>query len=108
MESIGRLAGGVAHDFNNMLGVILGHVEIALDQVDSSLPLHQNLVEIAKAAKRSSNLTRQLLAFARKQAIAPRILNLNETIAGTVKMLECMIGEHITLRLRPSQDLWNV
>ena len=72
MESVGRLAGGVAHDFNNMLGVILGHAEMALEQVDPSQPLHADLEEIRKAANRSADLTRQLLAFARKQTISPQ------------------------------------
>ena len=72
MESIGRLAGGVAHDFNNMLGVILGHTEMALEHVDPSHPLHADLEEIHKAASRSADLTRQLLAFGRRQAVAPQ------------------------------------
>ena len=82
MESVGRLAGGVAHDFNNMLGVILGHAEMALEQVDPAQPLHADLQEIRKAAERSADLTRQLLAFARKQTVAPKVLDLNETVAG--------------------------
>jgi two-component system, cell cycle sensor histidine kinase and response regulator CckA len=72
MESVGRLAGGVAHDFNNMLGVILGHTEMALDDVDPAAPLHASLQAINYAAERSAALTRQLLAFARKQTIAPK------------------------------------
>ena len=72
MESVGRLAGGVAHDYNNMLSVILGYTELALDKVDPSEPLHADLKEILDAAKRSTDITRQLLAFARKQTIAPK------------------------------------
>ena len=72
MESIGRLAGGVAHDFNNMLGVILGHLEFALEQVPPTQPLHADLKEVQKAARRSADLTRQLLAFARKRPSRPR------------------------------------
>ena len=72
MESVGRLAGGVAHDFNNMLGVILGHAEMALEQVDPSAPLRTDIEEIRRAAARSADLTRQLLSFARKQTVAPR------------------------------------
>ncbi|MCF8092615.1 MAG: PAS domain S-box protein, partial [Desulfotignum sp.] len=74
MESIGRLAGGVAHDFNNMLNVILGHTELALDKVDPSAPLHNNLQQIRKAASHSADITKQLLGFARKQTISPKAL----------------------------------
>ena len=72
LEAVGRLAGGVAHDFNNMLSVILGHTDLAVDQLDPSQPLFSDLEEIRKAAKRSANLTRQLLAFARKQIVTPQ------------------------------------
>ncbi len=108
MESVGRLAGGVAHDFNNMLGVILGHIELALEQVGPGEPLHDDLEEVQKAAKRSADLTRQLLAFARKQTIAPRVLNLNATIEGMLKMLRRLIGEDIELAWKPCVDLWPV
>ena len=80
MESVGRLAGGVAHDFNNMLGVILGHAELALMRLDPAQPLHADLLEIRQAAERSTDLTRQLLTFARQQIVAPRILDLNEAV----------------------------
>ncbi|MDX9795108.1 MAG: PAS domain S-box protein, partial [Kiritimatiellia bacterium] len=76
MESVGRLAGGVAHDFNNMLGVILGNAELALESLDSASPLRADLEEIIHAAKRSSEITQQLLAFARKQMVTPRVLDL--------------------------------
>jgi len=82
MEAIGQLAGGVAHDFNNMLAVILGHTELAIEQTDPTLPLHADLEEIQKARKRSADLTRQLLAFARKQTVMPKVLDLNETVEG--------------------------
>jgi len=72
MESVGRLAGGVAHDFNNMLGVILGHAEIVIESLDPTSPLLPPLEEILKAASRSADLTRQLLAFARKQTVTPK------------------------------------
>ena len=108
MESIGRLAGGVAHDFNNMLGVILGHTEMALEQVDPAQPLHFDLQEIRKAAERSTELTRQLLAFARKQTISPRVLDLNQTVEGMLKMLRRLIGEDIHLSWTPGRDLWPV
>ena len=108
MESIGRLAGGVAHDFNNMLGVILGHTEMALVQMDPAHPLHNHLTEIRIAAERSADLTRQLLAFARKQTIAPRLLNLNNTVDGMLKMLRRLIGENVDLTFLPGTDLWPV
>jgi PAS domain S-box-containing protein len=108
MESVGRLAGGVAHDFNNMLSVILGHAELALMKADPAQPLHADLVEIQKAAQRSADLTRQLLAFARKQIVAPRILELNDTVAGMLKMLQRLIGEDIDLAWLPGAKLWPV
>ncbi|MCD4702401.1 MAG: response regulator, partial [Candidatus Aegiribacteria sp.] len=108
MESVGRLAGGVAHDFNNMLSVILGHTEMALEKTTPSHPLHAHLTEIINAAERSTDLTKQLLAFARKQTIAPRVLNLNETVEGMIKMLRRLIGEDIHLTLLPGKDLWLV
>ena len=108
MESVGRLAGGVAHDFNNMLGVILGHSEIALGQVEPAHSIHAHLDEIRKAAQRSADLTRQLLAFARKQTIAPQVLDINETVEGMLKMLRRLIGEDIDLAWQPKADLWPV
>lgn len=103
IESVGRLAGGVAHDFNNMLGVILGHAELAQIQLDETQPIYCNLEEIRKAAQRSADLTRQLLAFARKQTIAPEIVDLNETVEGMLTMLRRLIGEDINLSWLPSK-----
>ena len=108
MESVGRLAGGVAHDFNNMLGVILGHAELALERVDSTGPLHNDLINIQSAAQRSADLTRQLLAFARKQTVAPKALNLNDAVAGMLKVARRLIGEDIQLDWRPGEKLWPV
>lgn len=108
MESIGRLAGGVAHDFNNMLGVIMGHAELALEDPAISPRLASALKEIMKAAERSANLTRQLLGFARKQTISPRVIDLNETVEGMLKMLRRIIGENISLAWLPSSGLWPV
>ena len=108
MESVGRLAGGVAHDFNNMLGVILGHAEMAMEQVDAVHPLYESLTEIHRSAKRSADLTRQLLAFARKQTVAPKVLDLNETLAGLLSMLRRLIGEDIQLHWQPGARLWPV
>jgi len=108
MESVGRLAGGVAHDFNNMLGVILGHTELALEEADENHGLFSDLKEIQTAAQRSANLTKQLLTFARKQIIAPRILDLNHTIESMLNMLHRLIGEDIDLVWKPAGDLWPV
>jgi PAS domain S-box-containing protein len=108
MESIGRLAGGVAHDFNNMLSVIIGHTEIALMDMDKTNPVHSNIIEIRKAADRSADLTKQLLAFARKQTISPRILDLNDTMTGMLNMIRRLIGEDIQLKWQPGADLWPV
>ena len=108
LESVGRLAGGVAHDFNNMLGIILGYAEMSLDQVEPTEPLHANLQEIRKAANRSADLTRQLLAFARKQTVTPKVLDLNETLEGMLKMLRRLIGEDIDLAWLPGKNLWQV
>ena len=108
MESVGRLAGGVAHDFNNMLGVILGYAELAIEQVDPSQSLHASLKEILDAATRSADLTRQLLAFARKQTVSPKVLEINDTIAGMLNMLHRIIGEDIRLVWRPGANLWPV
>jgi len=108
MESVGRLAGGVAHDFNNMLSVILGYVEISLSQVDDQQPLFAGLKQIQKAAQRSADLTRQLLTYARKQSIIPQILDLNTTIQGMLTMLRRMIGEDIHLEWLPGDALYQI
>ena len=109
MESIGRLAGGVAHDFNNMLSVILGYAEIALEETDPGSSLHDNMLHVLEAGQRSANITKQLLAFARKQPIAPTNLNLNEVIEqGVLKMLRRLIGENIILAWKPKSLLWRV
>lgn len=108
MESVGRLAGGIAHDFNNMLMVILGQTDLALMDMDDKNPLKKNLLEIKKAAERSATLTRQLLAFARKQTISPRILDLNETVERLLKMLRLLIGEDVELAWFPGPNLWRI
>ncbi len=108
MESVGRLAGGVAHDFNNMLSVILGRAELALQSVDPTHRAHKSLNEILKAAHRSADLTRQLLAFARKQTISPKVIDLNETVHEILKILRRLIGEDIDLAWIPGKDLFPV
>jgi PAS domain S-box-containing protein len=108
MEAIGQLAGGVAHDFNNMLTVIIGYTELALNKVDPSLPLHANLDEVLKAAYRSADITRQLLAFARKQTIAPVVLDLNLTVEKILSLIRRLIGENIYLAWIPGKSLGHV
>ncbi len=105
MESVGRLAGGVAHDFNNMLSVIIGNAELALGRIPPDDALRADLKEILNAAGRSTDITRQLLAFARKQTISPEALNLNDTVEGMLKMLRRLIGENIDLAWQPGKNL---
>ncbi|MBI5590099.1 MAG: PAS domain S-box protein [Deltaproteobacteria bacterium] len=108
MESVGRLAGGVAHDFNNMLTAIIGHAGLAMKRCSPSEPIHGHLKAIEDSAHRSADLTRQLLAFARKQIVAPKVLDMNDTVSSMLKMLLRLIGEDIDLVWRPGADLWQV
>ena len=108
IEAIGRLAGGVAHDFNNMLSVILGHAELGLALLEPGHPVHANLFEIRKSAEHSTDLTRQLLAFARRQVVTPKVIDLNEAVGSILKMLQRLIGEDIHLNWRPAERLWPV
>lgn len=108
MESIGRLAGGVAHDFNNMLGIILGNTELARKEPEITPKLATFLNETMEATLKSAELTRQLLTFARKQTSQPKVLNPNKTIEGMLKMLGTIIGENIELFWTPQEDLWNI
>ena len=107
MEAVGQLAGGVSHDFNNLLGVILGYTGIMLDSLSPDDPNHKGIEEIQKAADRAALLTRQLLAFSRKQVLQPKVLDLNTVVAGTEKLLQRLIGEHIELLviLKPALGL---
>jgi PAS domain S-box-containing protein len=105
MESVGRLAGGVAHDFNNMLQAILGNASIALAEPQLPAKLREHLEEILRAGERSAGLTQQLLAFARKQTVTPRVLDLNKAVEAMLKMLHRLIGEDIALNWRPAPDL---
>jgi PAS domain S-box-containing protein len=98
MDAIGRLAGGVAHDFNNLLTAIQGHAALLLDELHDSSGIRTDLLEIRDAAERATTLTRQLLAFSRRQVLQPRVLDLNLVVADMEKMLRRMIGEHIELR----------
>ncbi len=108
MESIGRLAGGLAHDFNNMLTVIVGHVDMALEAPSLDPSVRQDLEQVAGAARRSSDLIGQLLSFARKQVIAPRPLDLNEAVEARLAMLSRLIGENIRLTWEPASGLGHV
>ncbi len=103
MDSIGRLAGGVAHDFNNMLGVILGYIQLALDKLDEGHPVVSKLLEARKATERSVDLTRQLLTFASKQIVQPTIIDLNQAVDGLLSMLKRLIGENIELAWNPGE-----
>lgn len=105
MEAIGQLAGGVAHDFNNLLTVISGHAELLLARTGPQDRLRDSLSEIRKASSRATSLTRQLLAFSRKQILEPKLLDLNELITETEKMLRRLIGENISLRTLLAPDL---
>jgi PAS domain S-box-containing protein len=108
MEAIGRLAGGVAHDFNNMLGVILGHVDLAQRKLTPEQPVHSHLAEIREASERSASLTKQLLAFARMQTVHPRVIDLNKIISQMLSILQKLIGENVELLWRPLPELWPV
>lgn len=108
MESIGRLAGGIAHDFNNLLTGITGNVELAMLDIDEKDPLRELLEEIDKAGDSAAALTRQLLAFSRKQMIEPRVLSINEVIERSHRMLTRLIGEDIEVNFQAADDLWLV
>ncbi len=108
MEAVGRLAGGIAHDFNNLLMVILGYSEFLLERLGAEPHLRGPAQEISSAAERASSLTRQLLAFSRKQMLAPRIVNLNDVATENIKMLTRMIGEDIDLVMVPAPNLWPI
>lgn len=104
MESVGRLAGGVAHDFNNMLMAILGNVELALERVGEQGEVYEDLMEVRKAAERSADLTRQLLAFARKQDVQPRAIDLSKAVDDLLSMLRRLIGEQVELIWKPGVE----
>ena len=108
MESIGRLAGGVAHDFNNMLTAIIGNTELAMLKLDRKEQIYSRLSVVKQAAESAADLTRQLLAFSRKQIINPRVINLNDVIDNMQNMLIRLIGEDITLRVILQPGLYPV
>jgi two-component system cell cycle sensor histidine kinase/response regulator CckA len=108
MESIGRLAGGVAHDFNNHLTVIQGHCELMQVRMSDTDPVFQELEQIRRAGERAATLTQQLLAFSRKQMLAPVVLDLNSLVANLSEMLQRLIGEDVTLATALQPELWSV
>jgi nitrogen-specific signal transduction histidine kinase/CheY-like chemotaxis protein len=108
LESVGRLAGGIAHDFNNMLTAINGYSGLILRQLESNNPLRPKVEEIKKAGERSASLTNQLLAFSRQQVLKPKVLDINEVIIDTSKMLQRLIGEDIQLNLIPNRKIGQV
>jgi signal transduction histidine kinase/CheY-like chemotaxis protein len=108
MDAIGRLAGGVAHDFNNMLAVIVGYIQLLQDCVGPNDSAQKHIEQIRKACERAAGLTRQLLGFSRKQVVQPRVLNLNVVVNNLSKMLLRMIGEDITLSMVPGIPLGSI
>jgi signal transduction histidine kinase/ActR/RegA family two-component response regulator len=102
MEAVGLLAGGVAHDFNNLLSVILCYGELALSRIEGDPPLQADIQEMMRAASRAAELTRQLLTFSRQQVLAPKVLDLNDVLGGTEKMLRRILGADIDLVVRPA------
>jgi signal transduction histidine kinase len=108
MEAIGRLAGGVAHDFNNLLTAIIGYTDLIAERLDPEDQTARDVAEVRKAADRAAALTRQLLAFSRKQFLNPTVLDLNETAASLMQMLPRVIGEHIRTTVRLAPDLSRV
>ncbi len=108
MEAIGRLAGGVAHDFNNVLSVILSYGTLLASDLKPTDPMVRDLEEITAAAKKAAEMTRQLLAFSRRQVLEPRVVDLNETLAGQERMLRRLIGEDIVLEASYAPELWKV
>jgi PAS domain S-box-containing protein len=108
MEAVGKLAGGVAHDFNNLLMIIQGHNEQLLGRLPQADPGHEHASEIKKAATRAASLTRQLLAFSRKQVLQPSVLDMNQVVSEVGKMLHRLIGEDITVQVNTAPSLWPV
>ncbi len=108
MEAVGRLAGGIAHDFNNVLTAIFGYTDLLRDQLPEGDPRRADLDEIRRSAERAASLTRQLLAFSRKQVMQPRVLDLNEVVENVQKLLTKLVGDDVALELEPDPDLWRV
>jgi len=105
MQAIGELAGGVAHDFNNLLMVVKGHAQLLLERMPKDPSLHHSVQQMEKAADRAASLTRQLLAFSRKQVLQPRVLDMNDVVTGMIKMFSRVIGENIEMAFVPGAGL---
>lgn len=108
MQAVGELAGGVAHDFNNLLMVVKGHAQLLLERMPDSSPLRLSVEQVEKAADRAATLTRQLLAFSRKQVLQARVLDLNDAVAGMIRMFSRVIGENIDMAFLPGGKLGRV
>lgn len=108
MEAIGRLAGGVAHDYNNMINVIMGYAEMALEQLGEDDQIYRYIQQIYTAGRRSMDLTHQLLAFARCQTVAPKVLDINQAVSSMLKMLQRLIGEDVELIWNPCGQIWPI
>lgn len=108
LEAIGQLAGGIAHDFNNNLAIIRGYVDMALEQILPSTPLHRYLSNVNEAVKRSARLTGQLLIFSSKQSVEPQALNINENVMALEDMFQRLLGENITVKLSLEESIWPV
>ncbi len=108
MEAIGRLAGGVAHDFNNILSVVLTYAELVTNDLPPASPARADLEQISRAGQRAVTLTRQLLAFSRQQVLEVKVLNLGDSVRGVEKMTARLLGAHVTLTILSASDLWNV
>jgi PAS domain S-box-containing protein len=108
MQAVGELAGGIAHDFNNLLMIMKGHAEMLLDQLPSPGPVRHSVEQMQQAAERAEGLTRQLLAFSRRQVLQPRVLDLNEVVGGMIKMVSRVIGENIELAFLSGSNLARV
>lgn len=108
LESVGQLAGGIAHDFNNMLTAINGYSDLALRKLPENDPVRRYIEEIKKSGERSAELTHQLLAFSRKQVLHPKVLDINQVIRDTGKMLDRLIGANIELRTKLAPDIWKI
>ena len=105
MQAVGELAGGVAHDFNNLLMVVKGHAQLLLDRMPNDSSMRNGVQQMEKAADRAASLTRQLLAFSRKQVLQPRVLDMNDVVAGMIKMFSRVIGENIEMAFVPGAKL---
>ena len=108
LESIGRLAGGIAHDISNVLSIIIGNIQLIMMELEKDHSIYQSCSDILEAGRRCRNLIRQLMAFARKQTVKPVVLDLNEAIGASEKMLEQLVGEDIEIKFVPDPRLWKV